>query len=46
MIEDDAHARRHAEAVLERATAFSWAKTAAVVRGMYRDALERRGARD
>lgn len=46
MIEDDAHARRHAEAGLERATAFSWAKTAAVVRGMYRDALERRGARD
>jgi glycosyltransferase involved in cell wall biosynthesis len=45
MVEDDNHARACAEAGLERAATFSWAHTAAVVRGMYEDAIVRREER-
>jgi glycosyltransferase involved in cell wall biosynthesis len=44
-IQDDAHARACAERGLTRAATFSWAKTAAAVRGIYRSAIARRAAR-
>jgi len=45
MLDDEAFARRCALAGLERASSFSWMKTAATVRRMYQDAIERRRAR-
>lgn len=44
MIEDEAYARACASAGLERAAAYSWTRTAAIVRRMYLDAVARRAA--
>lgn len=46
VVTDDNYARACAEAGLERAATFSWARTAAAVRRMYRDAIARRHGSD
>jgi len=45
MIEDEPYARACAQAGLDRAAAFSWTRTAGLVRQMYEAAIERRRAR-
>lgn len=42
MLEDEGHARACAARGLKRAAMFSWPRTAAIVRGMYLDAVMRR----
>jgi len=44
MIDDESYARACAQAGLERASTFSWTRTASVVRQMYLDAMARRRA--
>jgi glycosyltransferase involved in cell wall biosynthesis len=45
MLEDEEHARRHAERGLARAAGFSWSGAAARLRCAYREAIARRQAR-